>query len=112
MQAIIVKVLPCTNTKPTRLKAYCERGSITLSRSECGDGGADLQACEALKRLVSKFLLEDWRKYGSPPAKNPWRGPWVQGYDPHVGWVHTNQTWKGAYTRIDTIDGKFVEGFK
>jgi hypothetical protein len=33
MQAIIVKYLPATNTKPSRYKAYCNAGSITQS---CG----------------------------------------------------------------------------
>lgn len=31
MQAITVKVLPATNTKPTRLKATCQAGSKTVS---------------------------------------------------------------------------------
>lgn len=40
MKAILTKVLPATNTKPTRIKAYTEGGnSITLSWSECDDEG-------------------------------------------------------------------------
>ncbi len=36
MKAILTKVIPCTNTKPTRVKAYTEGGnSITLSWDEC-----------------------------------------------------------------------------
>jgi hypothetical protein len=31
MQAIQTKRLPCTNTKPTRIKAWCFAGSITMS---------------------------------------------------------------------------------
>lgn len=31
MQAIITKFLPCTNTKPSRVKAFCDAGSLTLS---------------------------------------------------------------------------------
>lgn len=35
MKAILTKVLPCTNTKPTRIKAYTEGGnSITISWEE------------------------------------------------------------------------------
>lgn len=31
MQAIKTKYLPATNTKPSRIKAECEAGSITIS---------------------------------------------------------------------------------
>lgn len=31
MQAIQTKFLPCTNTKPSRIKAWCDAGSLTLS---------------------------------------------------------------------------------
>jgi hypothetical protein len=55
MKAILTKVIPCTNTKPTRVKAYTEGGnSITLSWSECDnngdglDGKAHLYAAQAL----------------------------------------------------------------
>lgn len=37
MQAIIIKFLPVTNTKPARLKATCSGGSVTMSIS----GGYD-----------------------------------------------------------------------
>lgn len=36
MQSITVKVLPATNTKPTRLKAICQAGSKTVSYSYGG----------------------------------------------------------------------------
>ncbi len=36
MKAILTKIIPCTDTKPTRIKAYAEGGaSITLSLSTC-----------------------------------------------------------------------------
>lgn len=36
MKAILTKIIPCTNTKPTRVKAYTEGGnSIIVSWSEC-----------------------------------------------------------------------------
>jgi len=36
MKAILTKIIPCTNTKPTRIKAYTEGGnSLTLSWSTC-----------------------------------------------------------------------------
>lgn len=31
MQAIVTKWLPCTNTKPNRIKASCPAGSLTMS---------------------------------------------------------------------------------
>lgn len=30
-QAIITKFIPCTNNKPSRVKAFCDAGSLTLS---------------------------------------------------------------------------------
>ncbi len=40
MKAICTKVIPCTDTKPTRIKAYAEGGnSIMVSWSECDDEG-------------------------------------------------------------------------
>ena len=31
MQAILTKKLPCTNTRPSRMKASCQAGSLTVS---------------------------------------------------------------------------------
>ena len=39
MKAILTKIIPCTDTKPTRIKAYTEGGNrVTVSWSECDDG--------------------------------------------------------------------------
>jgi len=54
MKAILTKILPCTDTKPTRIKAYSEGGnSVILSWSECDSDGrnqgqAHLYAAQAL----------------------------------------------------------------
>ena len=54
MKAILTKCIPCTNTKPTRIKAYTEGGnSLTLSSSGCEEnqrtqGEAHLYAAEQL----------------------------------------------------------------
>lgn len=53
MQAIITKYIPCTNTKPSRVKATCEAGSITLSWDSSGDDklvhqGAARKLCQKL----------------------------------------------------------------
>ena len=62
MKAILTKVIPCTNTKPTRVKAYTEGGnSIMVSWSECdaacdhdglADGKAHLYAAYKLARKM------------------------------------------------------------
>ncbi len=70
MQAIITKVLPATNTKPTRIKAICARGSMTISYP-------DAQTTEeahvmAVNALVSRFAREDEKEYGTPREKNSW----------------------------------------
>lgn len=58
MKAILTKIIPCTNTKPTRIKAYTEGGNaITLSWSLCEEQGIDnghahLFAAKALCRKM------------------------------------------------------------
>lgn len=39
MQAITTKYLPATNTKPSRIKAECEAGSLTLPFNVCDEVG-------------------------------------------------------------------------
>lgn len=40
MKAILTKIIPATNTRPTRIKAYTEGGNhLTVSWSECDDNG-------------------------------------------------------------------------
>lgn len=61
MQAIITKVLPCTNTKPTRIKAMCAADSLTVSiHSLKGDGYYE-QHKEVAQMLVDKL---GWSAYG------------------------------------------------
>lgn len=82
MQAIETKLIPATNTKPTRIKASCERGSIMVSAdSLSGDqaNGSDSTHIAAAKALVAKFVKEDERDYGSTPESNPWARPFVTG---------------------------------
>ncbi len=57
MQAITTKFIPCTNFKPSRVKAECCAGSITLSwdHAENVEGNHDF----AFKALVKKL---GWRK--------------------------------------------------
>jgi hypothetical protein len=70
MQAIHTKYLPATNTRGSRIKATCERGSITipypheLSGDECHR--------EAVRQLVARFCAEDFKSYQTPIESNPW----------------------------------------
>lgn len=86
MQAIVTKYLPATNTKPSRIKAQCERGSITIS-FDCELGVDDTHKCAA-KALVGKFVTEDAKQYGTKPAANPWNKPFVTGCLPSGNYAH------------------------
>lgn len=58
MKAILTKVLPCTDTKPTRLVAYTDGGNrLTVSWSECdNDGRTQAQAHGyAARKLCQKM---------------------------------------------------------
>lgn len=82
MQAIRTKYLAATNFRGCRIKAVCERGTITISYpvelisypfALSGD------ACHvaAADALVAKFVKEDAERYGS--KRNPWSAPRVCG---------------------------------
>jgi len=90
-QAITTKIIVVTATKPYRIKATCERGSITLSSDifESFESGHRGTACA----LCDKFVKEDTEKYGSDPARNPWAGEFVTGQIKSGLYVHvfTNQ---------------------
>ena len=74
-QAIVTKYLPATNTRGSRIKASCERGSITISYPhELSGDACHIAAADA---LVAKFVKEDAAKYGT--NRNPWVGPRVIG---------------------------------
>lgn len=59
MQAIQVKHIPATNAKPARLKAWCSRGSITVSRHALEDNNGITHEEQAAMRLCEKFIAED-----------------------------------------------------
>jgi hypothetical protein len=70
MQAIETYYIPATNTRGSRIKAICERGSITIPYPHELSG----EACHiaAADALVARFVQEDVKEYGTPPASNPW----------------------------------------
>jgi hypothetical protein len=84
-QAIETKYLPATNYRGSRIKAACERGSITI---DCPHelSGADCHIAAA-QALCDKFVAEDAKKYGTPADKNPWSAPRVCG-GTKGGYVH------------------------
>lgn len=73
MQAIQTKYLPATNFKGSRIKAWCERGSITIDYPH----DSNLEHRTAADALVAKFVKEDKAKYGEHP--NPWDKPRASG---------------------------------
>ena len=105
-QAIIVRTLQVTNNLPKRFKAECQRGNITVSANSC-----DEKPENAMRKLVEKFMIEDLRN-GTPLESNPWRGNWIEGVNMEGDSVFCCQRWKGVYTRIDTINGKFLSDIK
>lgn len=86
MQAIISKFLPPTNTRPSRIKATCERGSITITYPHEFSG----DACHAYAAnlLCERFIAEDVRRYGSDPRANSWSRKRVLGTIPGGDVVH------------------------
>jgi hypothetical protein len=77
MQAIETKYLPATNTRGSRIKATCERGSLTIPYPH-GDTTEDSHRY-AVKQLVAKFVKEDEAKYNSKPEENTWSLPFLTG---------------------------------
>lgn len=84
MQAIITKYLPATNTKPTRIKATCARGSLTL----CEDSSQEDAHRWVAVKLTKRFLELDEKEYGTDPKKNPWARPFVSGCLPSGEYAH------------------------
>jgi hypothetical protein len=70
MQTIVTKYLPATNFKSSRVKAECERGSLTLSYPH-ELSGEDIHVWAA-NQLVDKFAAEDAKRYPDSSRTNPW----------------------------------------
>ncbi len=85
MQAIQTKVLPATNTRPTRIKATCARGSITRTVDDMTL--ADAHSFTA-KALCQRFAQEDLVIYGTPLKSNPWMRPLADGTLPDGSVAH------------------------
>jgi hypothetical protein len=75
MQAIRTNYIPPTNKRGSRIKASCERGSITVPFEH---GAHDAHEVAAVA-LIARFLEEDFKERGEPKEKNPWSRPFVSG---------------------------------
>lgn len=85
MQAIHSKYIPATNNRPSRIKASCERGSVTISFPHLS---GDENHREAVRRLVWRFIEEDKNQNATPPASNPWGREFVTGGLPDGTFAH------------------------
>jgi hypothetical protein len=88
MQAIQTKILPQTYTKPTRIKARCDRGSITVSWDSILGTSPEEKHRAAVKRLIAKFMSEDKKESRINPDKNVWNRPFVTGGLSNGTWAH------------------------
>jgi len=86
MQAIQSKYLPATDHKGSRIKASCERGSITIPYPHelSGDSCHRL----AVRKLLWSFLEEDYKKNQTPPEQNPWAREFASGTLPDGTMAH------------------------
>ena len=76
MQSIQTKYLPSTDTRGSRIKAKCARGSITIPFPHELTGDAIHRA--AVLALVTRFLDEDQAK-GTPRETNFWNREFISG---------------------------------
>lgn len=76
MQAIMTKILPATNTLPTRVKAWCERGRITIAYPH-ELSGAEVHR-HAAGALLDAFAADDAAERGGNASDHHW-GEFVTG---------------------------------
>ena len=84
MQAIETKYLGPTNTLGSRIKASCERGSLTVQWDY--SLGVEDNHRAAAARLLATFAQEDCAKYGGGESHH-W-GEFVAGTLPDGRFVH------------------------
>lgn len=79
MQAILTRILPATNHRPTRIKAECARGSLIVS----GYPGILEEAhIVAAKELRDLFIAQDY------PDNKTWRHTFITGQLKSGDYVH------------------------
>lgn len=85
MQAIHTKFIPPTNTRCSRIKARCDRGSIMVPYNTQGDTDPHRYAVEC---LIAKFCDEDEKRDGTPKNENPWARAFISGELPDGTQTH------------------------
>lgn len=88
-QAIVTRYMGPTNTKPSRINATCDRGTVTISMP-IEESGADAHAV-AVRALLAKFAKEDGAGRSWPAFER-----WVCGGMPQAG--------KDAYVWVQLPD--------
>ena len=102
MQAIIIKRLPFTDTKPARLKASCARGSITRT---CQFEGDEDEVKKTILALLAKFAKEDLEKYNTPLTENPWvSGIWSIGSLQNGNFVAVKNLFQGGLWQVNKFE--------
>ena len=88
MQAIITRVLPATNTRPTRIKASCARGALFYSVTHCPHNLSSEPAHRlAANALCASFLAED-SKPEVTASESVWARSFASGQLANGDWVH------------------------
>lgn len=90
MQAIITKYLSPTDTKGPRIKATCQRGSVTEPWAH--EFTAEDNHRLAAVALCASFANQDFAKLGQDPVNNPWCRPFVSGCLPDSRYAHVFTT--------------------
>ena len=85
MQSIQTKYLSATDTRGSRIKAKCARGSIVIPFPH-ELSGDDIHRAAVLA-LVTRFLDEDMAK-GTPRETNFWNRSFVSGSLPDGSMAH------------------------
>lgn len=86
MKAIETIWLAPTQTRPTRIKATCERGSIIVDYDDLDAPDNEGKHKLARQKLIDKFIAEDAPRYGN--EKNPWSKKMVFGQLANGNYVH------------------------
>jgi len=85
MQAILTKYIPVTNTRGSRIKAICERGSATIPYPHHLSGDEVHRA--AAQALLDRFMLQDENK-GIRWEDSSWNRQFATGCLPSGDYCH------------------------
>lgn len=85
MQAIQTRYIPPTNTKGSRIKAWCDRGTMSVPYPYHKMEGEECHRYAA-EQLIARFVSEDKKQYGD--TKSMWQRPFVSGGLPTGDWAH------------------------